>query len=59
VIHISGCEKGCAHPQAAAVTLTGRNGRYDLIRNDVASGSPVLRDLTFEQAAEQVRGIAG
>jgi precorrin-3B synthase len=59
VIHISGCEKGCARPQAAAVTLTGRNGRYDLIRNDVASGSPVLRDLTFEQAAEQVRGIAG
>lgn len=57
VIHVSGCEKGCAHPHAAPVTLVARNGRYDLIRDGVASGSPALRDLTLDQAAERVRSI--
>ncbi len=56
VIHISGCAKGCAHPRAAAVTLVGREGRYDLMRNDVASGSPAERGLTLAQAAERMRG---
>jgi precorrin-3B synthase len=58
VIHISGCEKGCAHPRPAAVTLVGRDGRYDLVRNDVASGSPAERGLTLAQAVERVRGGA-
>ncbi len=56
VIHISGCEKGCAHPRPAAVTLVGRDGRYDLLRNDVASGSPAERGLTAAQAVERMRG---
>jgi precorrin-3B synthase len=56
VIHISGCEKGCANPGPAAVTLVGRNGRYDLVRNDVASGSPAERSLTVAQAVERMRG---
>jgi precorrin-3B synthase len=56
VIHISGCEKGCAHPRVAAVTLVGRDGRYDLVRNDVASGSPAERGLTVAQAVERMRG---
>jgi len=59
VIHVSGCEKGCAHPQAAPVTLVARNGRYDLIRDGTASCSPVLRDLTLDQAAEHARSILG
>jgi precorrin-3B synthase len=52
MIHISGCAKGCAHPRAATVTLVGRNGRYDVVRNDVASGSPAEHGLTLEQAVE-------
>jgi precorrin-3B synthase len=56
LIHVSGCEKGCAHPRVAPVTLVGRNGRYDLVRDGMASGSPALCDLTFEQAVDQVRG---
>ncbi len=55
VIHVSGCTKGCAHPRAATVTLVGRNGRYDLVRNDVASGSPTNRGLTLAQAVERMR----
>ncbi len=58
VIHISGCAKGCAHPRAAAVTLVGRDGRYDLVRNDVASGSPAERGLTLAQVVERMRGSA-
>ena len=58
VIHISGCAKGCAHPCPAAVTLVGRDGRYDLVRNDVASGSPAERGLTLAQAVERMRGGA-
>jgi precorrin-3B synthase len=58
VIHVSGCEKGCAHARAASVTLVGRDGRYDLVRNDVASGSPAERGLTLAQAVERMRGGA-
>jgi precorrin-3B synthase len=57
VLHVSGCEKGCAHPRPATVTLVGRNGRYDLVRDGVASGAPALRNMTLDQAAQQVRHI--
>jgi precorrin-3B synthase len=56
LVHVSGCAKGCAHPRAAAVTLVGRDGRYDLVRDGVASDAPVLRGLTGRQAAEHIRG---
>jgi precorrin-3B synthase len=54
-VHVSGCEKGCAYPRAAAVTLVGRQGRYDLVRGGLASGLPAMTGLTLAQAAEQVR----
>ncbi|MGK2909566.1 MAG: cobalamin biosynthesis protein CobG [Sphingobium sp.] len=41
-LHVSGCAKGCARPRAADVTLTGRDGRYDLSLNAPA-GAPALR----------------
>lgn len=41
-LHVSGCAKGCAHPRAADVTLTGREGLFDLCRNAPAGG-PSLR----------------
>jgi precorrin-3B synthase len=56
-IHLSGCAKACAHPHAAPVTLVARNGRYDLVRDGVASALPALRDLSLEQAAEHARSI--
>jgi precorrin-3B synthase len=54
-VHVSGCEKGCAHPGVSPVTLVGRNGRYDLVRDGNASGRPAMRDLTFQQAAAHLR----
>jgi len=32
-LHVSGCAKGCAHPGPADVTLTGRDGLFDLSLN--------------------------
>ena len=56
--HVSGCEKGCAHPTAAPITLTARDGYYDLVRNGTASAQPVLRRLTLAQAIATVTATA-
>lgn len=58
-LHVSGCAKGCAHPAAAPVTLTGRDGRFDLIRNGPAGGKPLLRGLTDTEISDLLRGHLG
>ena len=40
-LHISGCAKGCAHPAAADVTLVGRDGGFDLVRDGAPWDEPV------------------
>ncbi len=49
-IHVSGCIKACAHCGPAALTLVGRDGRYDLVRNGSAGDKPALIGLSIEQA---------
>lgn len=44
-LHVSGCAKGCAHPRAADVTLTGRDGLFDLSLNAPAGALPVRSAL--------------
>lgn len=44
-LHVSGCAKGCARPKAAAVTLVGRDGAFDLVRNGCAWHAPQERGL--------------
>jgi precorrin-3B synthase len=44
-LHVSGCAKGCARPRAADVTLTGRDGRFDLSLNTPAGGPAVRSAL--------------
>ena len=41
-LHVSGCAKGCARSRPADVTLTGREGLFDLTLN-AAVGAPPLR----------------
>jgi precorrin-3B synthase len=48
-LHVSGCSKSCAHRGPASLTLVGRDGRYDLIRNGSAAGRPSLTGLTMDQ----------
>lgn len=44
-LHVSGCAKGCARAKPAAVTLVGRDGRFDVVRQGTAWDMPVLRGL--------------
>nr|WP_132391284.1 cobalamin biosynthesis protein CobG [Novosphingobium sp. PhB165] len=39
-LHVSGCAKGCAHPAAADVVVTGREGAYDLSFSACAGSPP-------------------
>ena len=55
VLHVSGCAKGCAHPHPAAVTLVGRDERFDLVENDRPSGVPTIHSLALDDMAEEVR----
>lgn len=48
-LHVSGCTKGCARSAAAAVTIVGRAGRYDLVRDGRADAAPAIRGLTADQ----------
>lgn len=45
-LHISGCEKGCARRDAAALTLVAHDGRYDVICNDGPGGSVAIADVS-------------
>ncbi len=45
-IHVSGCNKGCAHPGAATLTLVGRDGRFDVVRDGRAGDEPMQHGLT-------------
>lgn len=56
LLHVSGCAKGCAHPRRADVTLTGRDGRFDLIRNGAPSGLPAIPALHPDQLPDILRG---
>ncbi|SIQ85634.1 precorrin-3B synthase [Bosea sp. TND4EK4] len=40
-LHVSGCAKGCAHPAAADLTLTGRDGRYEVVMEGRAGDAPL------------------
>ena len=55
-VHVSGCIKGCAHPGAAPVTLVGRNGAYDIVRNGRAADPPERSGLTMPEIARILTG---
>jgi precorrin-3B synthase len=58
-LHVSGCSKACAHRGAASLTLVGRDGRYDLIRNGSAAGRPSLTGLTVDQVEALLQSVRG
>ena len=55
-LHVSGCSKGCSHPGPATVTLTGRDGRFDLILNGAAGDTPAAAALSPDRIPELLRG---
>lgn len=48
-VHVSGCAKGCAHRERAAITLVGRDGLYDLVRNGRAQDEPAVPGLSIRE----------
>lgn len=56
-LHVSGCSKGCAHPRNADVTLVGREGRFDLVRNGASWDDPVRRGLTPDELLSGVEPL--
>ena len=53
-VHISGCAKGCARQRPAALCLTGRDGRFDVIINGRADSTPVKSGLTESEALDVI-----
>ncbi len=53
-LHVSGCAKGCARQTPAALTVVGRNGRFDLVQDGRAGDTPVEQGLTKPQLLEFV-----
>ncbi|NSX56828.1 cobalamin biosynthesis protein CobG [Sulfitobacter sp. 1151] len=39
-LHVSGCAKGCARGHPADITLVGRDGRFDIVRQGTAKDRP-------------------
>jgi precorrin-3B synthase len=58
-LHVSGCIKSCAHRGAASLTLVGRDGRYDLIRDGGASGKPALTGLAIAEIIALLQSAEG
>ncbi len=58
-LHVSGCGKSCAHRGSASLTLVGRDGRYDLVRNGSAAGRPSLTGLAIEQVVALLEAVKG
>ncbi|MEM9576429.1 MAG: cobalamin biosynthesis protein CobG [Pseudomonadota bacterium] len=54
-LHVSGCAKGCALPRRADITLTGRNGRFDLVRN----GAPWEEPSTSGLCPDTLQDLSG
>ncbi len=54
-LHVSGCAKGCAHPAPADLTLVGRDGAFDLVRDGRAWDEPAQCSLAPAQITMAVR----
>lgn len=55
-LHVSGCAKGCARSSVAQITLVGRDGMFDLVRDGCASDQPEIRGLSAADAMALVGG---
>ncbi|MBP2232065.1 precorrin-3B synthase [Azospirillum agricola] len=58
MVHVSGCAKGCAHPGAADVTLTARDGVYDVALNAKPGAASRHAGLSPDDAVACVAGLS-
>ncbi|WP_333834140.1 precorrin-3B synthase [Rubrimonas sp.] len=55
-LHVSGCPKGCALPGPAALTVVGRDGRFDLVENGAPWDEPARRGIAPQDLAPLIGG---
>ena len=53
-LHISGCAKGCARPRPSSLTLIGRDGAFDLVKNGLPWDAPELTGLTPDDLTTRI-----
>ncbi|MBK1838142.1 precorrin-3B synthase [Azospirillum sp. YIM B02556] len=59
MVHVSGCAKGCAHPAIADVTLTARDGLYDVALNaKPGDATRLMQGHTGLSPADAVASVA-
>lgn len=58
-LHVSGCEKGCAHPAATDFTLVAGHVGFDLVRNGKPGDKPDLRSLASDRISMNPNMIFG
>lgn len=44
-LHVSGCEKGCARKTEATITVVGKAGLYDIVRNGCAGDATITTQV--------------
>lgn len=54
MLHVSGCAKGCAHPKAAPLCVTGTSNGLDLIRKGRASDTPEQSGLSAQDIIKAI-----
>ena len=57
IMHISGCQKGCASPLARDICIIGNQGRFDLAENSCAWDTPSITSLTEIDLIAKLRKI--
>jgi len=53
-LHVSGCDKGCAHPGPTALAVVATPDGYKLIRNGRADAAPLAQRLTLAALADRL-----
>ena len=53
-LHVSGCAKGCARPDRAALTLVGREGNFDIVRDGRACEPPQRYGISADTIAATI-----
>lgn len=56
-LHVSGCSKGCAHPEAALTLVAAPTG-FDLIQHGTAASPPDARGLNSAAIAAHLKQLA-
>jgi precorrin-3B synthase len=58
-LHVSGCQKGCAHPASAPITLVATKYGYDLVRGGRAADMPLQQALRPETLDAVISAMSG